>query len=106
MEPRNTSKHSPQGNEMQDNSIPDRAAALLICSRLIEQEWFRGLARLASVVDDWNSVPCDISTVSITVDEQVDDRGDEIQRHQVSAYASMPMNGRMEISVERKQIEV
>lgn len=67
--------------------IPNEAEALWTASRMISLPWFRALVDLADQVNDRNTVDVDEVSVSISIDEVGDDRGDVITWSRVEGFA-------------------
>lgn len=67
--------------------IPNEAEALWKASRMISLPWFRALVDLADQVNDRNTVDVDEVSVSISIDEVGDDRGDVITWSRVEGFA-------------------
>lgn len=67
--------------------IPNEAEALWKASRMISLPWFRALVDLADQVNERNTVDVDEVSVSISIDEVGDDRGDVITWSRVEGFA-------------------
>jgi hypothetical protein len=84
--------------------IPNEAEALWKASRMISLPWFRALVDLADQVNERNTVDVDEVSVSISIDEVGDDRGDVITWSRVEGFSWIYGNNVKE-SVRRTKLQ-
>lgn len=93
-----------QKHSQEQNVIPNEAEALWKASRMISLPWFRALVDLADQVNERNTVDVDEVSVSISIDEVGDDRGDVITWSRVEGFSWIYGNN-VEGNVKRTVLE-